>query len=46
MKTSAWVWVSCGVALFIAAGLAFAGSLFPAAIVLFLIGGILVAYRP
>ncbi|GAA3639837.1 hypothetical protein GCM10022223_68740 [Kineosporia mesophila] len=44
MKASAWVWVLCGVALFIAAGLAFAGNLFPAAVVLFLIGGGLVAY--
>ncbi|MCD5314142.1 hypothetical protein [Kineosporia babensis] len=45
MKPTAWVWLICAVALLIAAGLAFSGSIYPAAIVLLLVSGVLVAHR-
>ena len=43
MKTPVWVWVVCAVALLIAAGLAFSGSLYAAVIVLILVLGTLAA---
>ncbi|MBT0769261.1 hypothetical protein KIH74_10040 [Kineosporia sp. J2-2] len=45
MKTSAWVWVGCGVGLLIAAGLAFSGDLYPAVIMLILVSAVLIGYR-
>ncbi|GAB6897361.1 hypothetical protein [Kineosporia succinea] len=45
MKPSSWVWIGCGLALLLAAALAFSGALFPAVIVLVLVCGVLVAHR-
>jgi hypothetical protein len=41
----AWIWLFCVVALLIAAGLAFAGDLYPAVIVLILVSGALFVER-
>lgn len=45
MNPRAWVWLFCAVALLIAAGLAFAGDVYPAVIVLILVSGALFAER-